>query len=695
MRHLERNGWIALSIAIAGGVGCVDEESRPPVFQATDPTAQTPDAAAHATSATDAAVQATDATDAAVQAPDATDAAVPPPEEPLSGSFADLSAEVAAAAPFAVAGLDSPTGPEVTLGSIADLDGDGRAEVLLAVSPVPAVGAAPRSASVWRFDAATGALRPHTEIAAPAGWTVVGAVDLDGDGAVDLVGTERARTVAWGDGRGGFAAPRPLEPRMPNHVGWGAYALDDLDDDGWLDVLAVHDDCVPGVVAPTCCEDCASLVPMLRTGARSFEARRELLPQPPRMAGIAAHVTRAGNGERVLLAVAWNRRDAFAQVFFRQSARSPSGYPRWSAFDPFPPGNAALEGREAPDPMASIAAWSPMGAASADVDNDGLQDLVLSLEPRLALLAGTASWPLRDLTAAAGLSDRRRLPEGSPYEIPWGVGFVDLDRDGSQDLVVANGLDPSAPSSSRGPHHVTAWFNDGHGGFTLARDALGMGRPGQWRTLSVGDLDGDAAADVVVGGLGELPRIYRNGLRGAGRALALRLRGTSSNHLGVGARVELWPAGAATPQYFVVGAPAGPLVLTAPTVFVGLGAATTARARITWPSGVVQEVADLSAGETRTLTEPEVLRVDPPGRHVTGFGAEATITVTPRDAAGRVRRGATVTATTWPHLGASVRVSAAGEGYAARVTGLRGSSAAVEVRIDGVPLGVRPRVWFD
>jgi hypothetical protein len=702
MRHWDRIAWVSLSSVIAG---CLSGgELRPPVFQASDAAVQTPDATVAALRATDATVPATDATvpatDATVPATDATvpatDATVLPSKEPLSGRFADLSTELASAAPFAVAGLDSPTGPEATLGTIADLDGDGRAEVLLAVSPVPGAGVAPRGASVWRFDAATGALRPYAGITAPAGWTVVGAVDLDGDGAVDLVGTDRARTVAWGDGRSGFAVPGPLEARRPNDVGWGAYALDDLDDDGWLDVLAVHDDCVPGVVAPTCCEHCASLVPMLRTGARTFEAHSELIPQPPRMAGIAAQVTRAGNGERVLLAVAWNRRDAFTQVFFRRTATGLLGYPQWTAFDPFPLGNAALEGREAPDPMASIAAWSPMGAATADVDNDGLQDLVLALEPRLALLAGTGSWPLRDLTATAGLADRRRLPAGSPYEIPWAVAFVDLDRDGSQDLVVANGLDPSASTSStRAIHHVTAYLNDGHGGFALAPDALGMGRAGQWRTLTVGDLDGDAAADVVVGGLGELPRVYRNGLRGAGRTLALRLRGTTSNHLGVGARVEVWPAGAATPQRFVVGAPAGPLVVTEPTVFVGLGAATTARARITWTSGIVQEIADLAAGETRTLTEPEVLRVDPPGRHVVGFGAEATITVTPRDAAGRPRRGATVTATAWPRLGTSVRVSAAGEGYTARVTGLRGTSAAVEVQIDGVPLGVRPRVWFD
>ncbi len=708
MRQRDRIAWGALSLVLVGCFG--GAEPRPPIFQATDPgvrTADPPDATMQARDATlpatDVTVPATDvtvpATDVTVPATDvtveATDATDHPSKEPLSGTFADLSTALASAVPFAVAGLDGPTGPEATLGTIADLDGDGRAEVLLSVSPVPGAGVAARSASVWRLDVATGALRPHAGIAAPAGWTAVGAVDLDGDGAVDLVGTERARTVAWGDGRGGFAAPAPLEARRPNDVGWGAYALDDLDDDGWLDVLAVHDDCVPGVVAPTCCEHCASLAPLLRTGARTFEAHTELIPQPPRMAGIAAQVTRAGNGERVLLAVAWNRRDAFTQVFFRRTATTPWAYPQWSAFDPIPVGSAALEGREAPDPMASIAAWSPMGAATADVDNDGLQDLVLALEPRLALLAGTGSWPLRDLTATAGLADRRRLPAGSPYEVPWAVAFVDLDRDGSQDLVVANGLDPSAPTSTRATHHVTAYLNDGHGGFALAPDALGMGRAGQWRTLTLGDLDGDAVADVVVGGLGELPRVYRNGLRGAGRALALRLRGTTSNHLGVGARVELWPAGAATPQRFVVGAPAGPLVVAEPRVFVGLGAATTARARITWPSGTVQEIADLAAGETRTLTEPEVLRIDPPDRHVAGFGAEVTITVTPRDAAGRPRRGARVTATTWPHLGSSVRVSAAGEAYTARVAGLRGTSAAVEVQIDGVPLGVRPRVWFD
>lgn len=594
-------------------------------------------------------------------------------------------------APFAVAPLDASAGPEPTVGVVSDLDGDGSPEVMLSVVPVPNGGASPRTASVYRV--VDGALVPSTTVRAPEAWTALGAVDLDGDGANDLVGTERSRAVAWARGDGTFADPVALEARPPFPVGFGGYALDDLDDDGWLDLLAVHDDCVPGVVEATCCEACASLIPLLRDGPRSFVARPDLVPQPPRLAGIAAHATRAGTGERVLVALAWTRQSRYAQVFYRQSSVGPDGFPRWSTFDPLPLGNAALEGREAPDPLASVAGWSPMGAASGDVDGDGRQDLVLALEPRLALLAGDAAWPMRDLTSTANLADRRRLPAGSPYDIPWGVALVDLDLDGDQDLVAANGIDPSAPPSTVRPQRVSAYLNDGDGAFTRVDDALGMNREGQWRALSLSDLDGDGAVDLAVGGLGELPRLYR--ARAEGRhGVSLRLRGTASNHYGVGARVEVWRDGDASPQTFVMGAPAGPFVLSEPMVFVGLGSARAAsRVRVTWPSGQVQEAHDLAADASHTITEPELLTVSPATRSLSRF-ARATLTVTPRDEFGRPRAASRVTASVRGDAGAFAVVTGAGSRWAVSLRATRPGSAAVTVSVDGVELGVRPRVWF-
>ncbi len=128
-------GWVAL--AIVSGVGCLGAETRPPVLQPFDPTTQEPERRPQETGAPDATVHEAVVPDAAVKEAGAPEVAVAPSQEPLSGGFADLSGEMAVSPPFAVAGLDSPTGPEATLGSIADLDGDGRAEVLLAVSPVP------------------------------------------------------------------------------------------------------------------------------------------------------------------------------------------------------------------------------------------------------------------------------------------------------------------------------------------------------------------------------------------------------------------------------------------------------------------------------------------------------------------------------------------------------------------------------
>lgn len=593
---------------------------------------------------------------------------------------------------LSVQGLASGAWPEATVGVVADLDGDHVDEVLTSVVPVLGAGLGPRSAKVWRPDQ-SGLVVSHT-VFLPEAWVALGAVDLDGDGAVDLVGSERARSVAWGQEHGRFDTPRALEDRPGDTAGFGGFALDDFDEDGWLDVIAVHDDCMPGDAMALCCETCATVVPLLRDGPRSFTAHPELIAQPSRLTGVAVHSTRAGTGEPLLVALAWRRQDQYEQVFFRRSSIEPDGWPRWRAFDPFPVGSEALDGHEAPDPMASISAWSPMGAATADVDNDGLQDLVLALEPRLALFAGARTWPFVDLTADANLADRRRLSRDAHFDTPWGVAMVDLDLDEDPDLVAANGLDPSAPSATVFQQSVSVSLNDGSGHFTVVPDALGMHREGQWRALTLADLGRDGTPDFIVGGLGELPQVYRSRPSSSLHGLSLRLHGTLSNHYGVGATIEVWSHGETTPQTFVMGAPAGPYVVSEPIVFVGLGAATTTdNVRVTWPSGYVQETSGLRAGASYTLTEPELLTVSPPSRSLPS-SAPATLVYTPRDSAGRLANVSRVSASVTGTTDASCTVTQDGPRWVLTLRASRPGSAVVTVTADGVSLGVRPRVWF-
>ena len=92
---------------------------------------------------------------------------------------------------------------------------------------------------------------------------------------------------------------------------------------------------------------------------------------------------------------------------------------------------------------------------------------------------------------------------------------------------------------ARGPH----CFED-------ATALSGIQQPGNWRSLTVGDLEGDGDADIIVGGSGT-PRVYRNEIETGNHHLALRLRGHTSNRLGVGAvvRVEAEQAIVGQPQY--------------------------------------------------------------------------------------------------------------------------------------------------
>ena len=147
-----------------------------------------------------------------------------------------------------------------------------------------------------------------------------------------------------------------------------------------------------------------------------------------------------------------------------------------------------------------------MGAAVADYDNDGDQDLFLTAFGPDALFRNNGDGTFSDVTAQAGVSD----PLWSTS-----AAFLDYDKDGDLDLFVANYLDftiadnkicvePAgardycSPRSYR-PVPDRLYRNDGNGRFTDATAAAGITRAdGAGLGVSVGDYNRDGWLDLYV-----------------------------------------------------------------------------------------------------------------------------------------------------------------------------------------------------
>jgi hypothetical protein len=599
-----------------------------------------------------------------------------PASASLGAGFVDLTAALDGAAPFEVFSGSATRAPQPTVGAFADLDGDGRAEVVLTRLARHGVGA-DEAAPVarYRYDAAARRLVADGALGPPSDALFIGLLDLDGDGRPDWLARDRGVGVAWG-GAGGFA-PAELLADLPGEGDGLSTYPDDVDGDGWLDLL---------VVVPCNSVQCRTLVPVLRVGDRRFEARGDLVERTHPSWPCAVLSAAFAPDEPVIVQVTSNNSDQpQAGMFFRPTARDAAGYPRFAVFDPV--------GAEEP-----LTASAPMGAAAGDVDGDGLFDLVVSLDPRLTLLTGLAGWRMPQRLDAFG---RVCSDEGASM-IPWAMAFLDLDLDGRLDLVTTHGDDASSfrdPARRIGPQRVTAQWNAGGLRFLDFTDASGLGRRGNWRALTVGDLDADGAPDLIVGGNGELPRVYRNAIDNGHHGFALRLRGSTSNHLGAGARVDVYPTEASAPQHYLAGGVGSPYVSSEPLVFAAIGEhITAARVEVRWPSGTVQRLDNVAAGALHEVVEPPLWAIDPPGRHLPADGhSEARVRVTPRRLDGSLDPDAVVDVrvTHGPGRLAGPPVRDAAGWTATIVAPGSPGSTRVEVSVAGRPTPLRPRIWWD
>jgi len=177
----------------------------------------------------------------------------------------------------------------------------------------------------------------------------------------------------------------------------------------------------------------------------------------------------------------------------------------------------------------------------------------------------------------------------------------------------------------------------------------------------------------------------------------MRLKGTTSNPLGLGALVRVRPDQESPEQVHLAGHMGNPYGVSEPLIFVGLGDNEVAEdVRITWPSGFIQELKGLSAGTLHEVQEPETLRVSPWSRRLEASGsASAFVEVYARTPGGELKSDAELTLSITHGLG-TLSEGVPHEGgmrWEVAPPGEEGTTR-FEARIDGVAIEVRPRVFW-
>ncbi len=245
-----------------------------------------------------------------------------------------------------------------------------------------------------------------------------------------------------------------------------------------------------------------------------------------------------------------------------------------------------------------------MGLAVGDPNGDGLVDLFVTNIKNNVLFSREAATPtFHDI---AGESKATVGMIENLLRVAWGTMFFDYDNDSDEDLYVVSGYlggDPDVTPANPLEQPNVLLRNDGAGTFEDVSDGSGADDPGIGRGSAYLDYDGDGCLDVVVGNFGQAARLFRNECSEGKHWLRVHLQGGASGTDGLGAKVEV-SAGGKTQVRKVVGGGSfmGQNMLDA---HFGLGEADAADSvTVHWPSGKMEQRADVEADRVITFVEP-------------------------------------------------------------------------------------------
>jgi hypothetical protein len=244
-----------------------------------------------------------------------------------------------------------------------------------------------------------------------------------------------------------------------------------------------------------------------------------------------------------------------------------------------------------------------MGVDAADYDRSGHASLIITnfANQMLSLYHNEGNGLFVDE------APRSEVGRASLITLGFGCFFFDYDNDGWTDIFVADGhIEDAIERVQKRVHYAEPphlFRNLGAGKFQEVTDSVGAGfaAPKVARGAAYADINNDGALDILLTTNGGRVYVFRNE-GGINHSLRVKLLGTKSNRDGIGAVVRV--TSGKDQQWQMLHSGSSYLSQSELVLTFGLGAATKADSvEVQWPSGQIDKLSSVEAGQTVTVQE--------------------------------------------------------------------------------------------